>query len=286
MAKSKGNQGFTLTELVFVILIISILVAATVPNYFKVFDRAWQATDTANLKNLNSATWLYRELDAKNYQESFLPAKSNQKRLSLLKEKDFLDNLPSPREKNKIFFWDKNKEKWIIADEEREDYDFYQFAKDLLKFIHPIPGATFTVNANIALLEGDTEAGLLFDYSPDENGQWKGFILQIEKDKGQGAVVLRRIIDDQPGDALIGYTFNHNNTYVIPDKSSTSGQEWWSSPHRITLEVNKGNQISGYIDNYLLFDDFHLPVFDDQREIYTGFLINKGNYPVIDMEVY
>lgn len=286
MAKLKRNQGFTLIELVFVILIISILVAATVPNYFGIFDRAWQVTDLANLKNLNSASGLYRELDAKSYEDFFLPAKSNQKRLDLLKEKDFLDNLPSPREKDKIFFWDKNKENWIIADQEREDYEFYQFAQDLLKFIYPLPGATFTINANIDLHEAEAEAGLLFDYSPGDKGQWKGFILQIEKDKGQGAVVLRRIINDEPGEAIIGYTFNHNNTYVIPDKNSSAGQEWWSVPHMISLDVNNGSQISGYIDNYLLFDDFHLPVFDDQREIYTGYLINKGKNPVIDMEVY
>lgn len=53
--KKTNKKGFTLVELVIVIAVLLILAAVAIPTVSGVIDRANEATDTANAKNIETA---------------------------------------------------------------------------------------------------------------------------------------------------------------------------------------------------------------------------------------
>ncbi len=56
----KDERGLTFVELLAVILILGILVAAALPNYFGAENDARRAVDAANVRAINAALALYR----------------------------------------------------------------------------------------------------------------------------------------------------------------------------------------------------------------------------------
>ena len=59
MKKGRNQKGFTLVELMVVVVIIGILSAIAVPVYNSVTDRAQDAADQANVRTLNGAVNAY-----------------------------------------------------------------------------------------------------------------------------------------------------------------------------------------------------------------------------------
>ncbi|MBI3998815.1 MAG: prepilin-type N-terminal cleavage/methylation domain-containing protein, partial [Armatimonadetes bacterium] len=55
-----GEQGFTFVEVLAVILIIGVLVAIALPNYFGAEADARRSVDMANVRAINAALALYR----------------------------------------------------------------------------------------------------------------------------------------------------------------------------------------------------------------------------------
>jgi prepilin-type N-terminal cleavage/methylation domain-containing protein len=56
----RDQRGLTMVELLAVILILGILVAAALPNYFGAENEARKAVDDANVRAINAALALYR----------------------------------------------------------------------------------------------------------------------------------------------------------------------------------------------------------------------------------
>ncbi len=56
----REERGLTLVELLAVILILGILVAAALPNFLSAEDNARDAVDRANVRSINAAIELYR----------------------------------------------------------------------------------------------------------------------------------------------------------------------------------------------------------------------------------
>jgi prepilin-type N-terminal cleavage/methylation domain-containing protein len=59
-ARVAGQQGFTFVEVLAVILVIGVLVAIALPNYFGAEADARTAVRTANVRAINSALALYQ----------------------------------------------------------------------------------------------------------------------------------------------------------------------------------------------------------------------------------
>lgn len=59
VGRSKGNEGFTLTELLVVLGIIALLAALVAPQVVRYLSKARTDTATAQIKNLESALELY-----------------------------------------------------------------------------------------------------------------------------------------------------------------------------------------------------------------------------------
>ena len=60
MRHLRNERGLTLVELLAVILILGILVAAALPNFLSAEDNARDAVDRANVRSINAAIELYR----------------------------------------------------------------------------------------------------------------------------------------------------------------------------------------------------------------------------------
>ena len=57
------RKGFTLVELLMVVIIIGILVTLAVPNYYKSIERTKGAKAKANLKTIRDAETIYRNMN-------------------------------------------------------------------------------------------------------------------------------------------------------------------------------------------------------------------------------
>ncbi|MDD4343474.1 MAG: type II secretion system protein [Eubacteriales bacterium] len=269
---AKDQKAFTVLELMFVILIISILLSGVSPYFFKSFADARKTTDEANLKILNTAVSFLKHTEAKEY-ESFRLLIGNDEKLTFLREKNYIDNIPEIQSKDSMFLWVMNLEQWIIADKESySEGDFFLLEKNS-NILFPLKEESYNVKV---VLNG---GGVLIDYTMEaDSNSYQGYILHFDE-SNRGALVLREISDNKPGKTLVGYTFNYYNSFIIPANDSATGKEWWDSHHEISIIVNENNILSVYMDNDLLFGDFKLSTKSENSKIYTG--IWSGDKKVI-----
>lgn len=294
MSLLKNNRAFTLLELMFVILIISILTSLTAPHFIKNIDKASQVTDEANLKTLNTATYYCKYIEKNNFQENFNFLDNDDERMKFLLNKGYLDSIPMIKEKDMKYFWEINFGKWIRADQGYGKNSFYYiFENDYIekfkiekKLILPMEKRSYKVDFLFKLEDEQSAGGLLIDYYQDESFSYQGYVLQLEKNNGQGALVLRMIKEINLGEAVQEYTFNHLNSLYIPDKRTETGQSWWNSSHTLSFSINVDRRLEVYIDDRLLFDDFYLPQLPDDINLFTGIYSEKGNITPREIDIY
>ncbi len=84
----REDRGLTLVELLAVILILGILVAAALPNFLSAEDNARDAVDRANVRSINAAIEVYR------YRTGTCPANGSQLQSAILNSTTYFPDGP------------------------------------------------------------------------------------------------------------------------------------------------------------------------------------------------
>ncbi len=109
------KRGFTLLELIIVIAILSILVAVLIPTVSGYIDKANIATDTANLRTLNSISQLYRLESNPITEEIFAGLGTDSSRMNALISDGYLNEAIIPKQKDKTFTWNTGVQQWLLS---------------------------------------------------------------------------------------------------------------------------------------------------------------------------
>ncbi len=111
MAEKK--RGFTIIELIIVILALAILAAVAIPTYIAAVKKSQAAADIANVKVLNDLTAAYRaQRDTAG--DVFSGITSDAARIQALIDAKLLSEAPTPRQENASFEWSVENQTWVL----------------------------------------------------------------------------------------------------------------------------------------------------------------------------
>jgi len=108
------KKGFTLLELIIVIAIMSVLAAVIIPQVTGYIKQTQIATDTANVRVLNSVTQLYRLEDLQNDGDPFSGLTTDTARMQTLISHGYLSNTVVPLQNDIHFTWQISIQQWIM----------------------------------------------------------------------------------------------------------------------------------------------------------------------------
>ncbi len=110
----KSRRGFTIIELIIVMLILVILAVVAGLFFSGLSDRAKSAADNANLEILNTATAHYAADKNAVNGDIFYGVTTDAGRMQLLIDRHFLPEPVTPLQKNFQFTWDAARQAWIL----------------------------------------------------------------------------------------------------------------------------------------------------------------------------
>lgn len=114
MMRSLGRRGFTLIETIVTLAILSILVGFITPQVVTLIDKAKLSTDHTNVRELNSATSIYRVLNTST--DPFLDeSKSDAELMQILVDAQHIRALISPRSTDAEYIFDKDLQRWLLS---------------------------------------------------------------------------------------------------------------------------------------------------------------------------
>jgi prepilin-type N-terminal cleavage/methylation domain-containing protein len=111
----KNNKGFTLIEILVVILIISILAAILIPRLVDITRLANEAVDKTKLHDLNLATSIYRSEKGTEGTDIFEGISTDLLRMNKLVTEGYLQDILIPRLIEHEFVWDVTDQYWELV---------------------------------------------------------------------------------------------------------------------------------------------------------------------------
>jgi prepilin-type N-terminal cleavage/methylation domain-containing protein len=111
----KDKKGFTLLELIVVILVVGILASIAIPGFSGFVETAKVAADEADMKTLNTLTVAYRAggLAVDPFKDT---TNTDTRLMEFLVEDGFLKAVLQPRQENVDYAWDFQGESWTMGD--------------------------------------------------------------------------------------------------------------------------------------------------------------------------
>ena len=274
-----NRLGLTLIELVVIIAVLGIIASIAVPRYSSFTEHARIAADLATIRNLNSATTLYR-MSAPS--DPFLDETNNSGELmTVLVDGGYLSSIPAPQQQFVEFNWSYDNKLWMnsvfaVVDNPLTHYNFSTMSKGdfLFNSWGGGGGTTWSVNSNGLSVTGTGNNDLLFlgnkkseytltttfrlNENPQNNGgvgvffetvlngdsdnRDTGYILQF--DRGFGEVVLRKRVNgsesSSQGAELLARIGNRSTSTI---KNATipdkSNNTWWESEKELSITVQE-----------------------------------------------
>lgn len=111
----KNNKGFTLIEVLVVILIIAILAAILIPRLADLTRSANEAVDKTKLHDLNLATSIYRSEKGVEGTDIFEGISTDLLRMNKLVTEGYLQDIHIPRLIEHEFVWDVTDQVWELV---------------------------------------------------------------------------------------------------------------------------------------------------------------------------
>jgi prepilin-type N-terminal cleavage/methylation domain-containing protein len=111
----KNNKGFTLIEILVVILIIAILAAILIPRLADLTRSANEAVDKTKLHDLNLATSIYRSEKGIEGTDIFEGISTDLLRMNKLVTEGYLQAILIPRIAEHEFVWDVTDQYWELV---------------------------------------------------------------------------------------------------------------------------------------------------------------------------
>lgn len=193
MNKRNNKKGFTITELVIVIVVIAILAAVLIPTFASLIKKANISADTQLAKNLNTALSMAEASGDKI--EDFNDA------LAAMREGGYLVANLNPTAEGCYFVWESESNQVLLVDGEK-DFEVIYKSKDLK---NATPGATWWFAVKDAALIEELKAAAGADINVFHTPETKEALLNAfqdltNKEGAQTVVVSDNINLSKPGE--------------------------------------------------------------------------------------
>ncbi len=113
-----NKKGFTLIELIIIVVILGILILIAVAVFTGTVVKAQVSTDYANLRILNSTTVLYGQTLPNGTVDIFDGITEDEVRMQTLVDESYIIATPKTKQKDVAFIWDIDTQCWYLLYEE------------------------------------------------------------------------------------------------------------------------------------------------------------------------
>ena len=108
----KGSR--IIIDLIVLMVAFVVLALVVLPGVDSLMADTRSAVDTASLSVLNQATTMYRLMNGVTSDDAFAGCVTNEARMQILVEAQFLEAVPAPQQSDAAFQWDKNEQAWVL----------------------------------------------------------------------------------------------------------------------------------------------------------------------------
>jgi len=237
-----NKKGFTLVELIIVIVILSILAATSIWGINGLIKKSKIAADQASLQILNKATILYGATQVNTLPGSdiFYGIDTDEERMNILKDNRYLSGIISPQQENALFQWEISEQIWKININNIPTYTLEKFFNTT---------SVYNQDPTSTIRDYDKSGGLNVLIPPIINGVTitkigqDAFNTDLKGGEKLTSVVLPEGITMIGGNAFKG---NGLTSITIPDSVTSIGANSFRGNMLTTVSIGNGvKTISG-----------------------------------------